>query len=115
MMMKSNKYKNAEERQTAFWEQLEISRSTRNNYNSALKSQFMKDCVAEYGVESIFEITDLKLLWILYCKINLHPINVKNHRGHSAAVMKYIRFLNDGKKLGRRIDFNKPRKLERKM
>lgn len=63
-----------------------------------------------YDVNSIFEITNLKELWDLYCKINMHPINIANHRGYSCAIMQYIRFLNNGKKIGKRIDVNIKRK-----
>jgi hypothetical protein len=57
---------------------------------------------------------NLFLKWYHYyrkkhSKINLHPKNIENHRAYSAATMKYIRFLNDGKKYGHRIDLKKPR------
>ena len=58
---------------------------------------YLKETIAEIdnSIESIFEITDLDLLWIIYTKVNVHPSNVKNHRCTSCAVMKYIRFLNN--------------------
>ena len=108
-MESNNCFKNADERRAAFFSQLSVSLVTQKNYRSAINSRFMTDCLAAYRVDSLFEITDLEQLWKLYSYINLHPVNVNNHRGHSAAVMKYIRFLNDGKKYGKRIDYNKPR------
>ena len=40
---------------------------------------------------------------------NLHPKNISNHRIYSCVIMKYIRFLNNGKKIGKRIDYGKTR------
>jgi hypothetical protein len=96
------------DRRQLFFSQLNLSESVARNYRNALNSTFLKVTLAEKSnKESLFEITDLEELWNLYSFINLHPRNVANHRVYSAAVMKYIRFLNDGKKYGRRIDYNK--------
>lgn len=96
------------ERRERFFSQLNLSESVTRNYKVALNSTFVKVTLSEKSnKDSIFEITDLEELWNLYSFINLHPRNVANHRLYSAAVMKYIRFLNDGKKYGRRIDYNK--------
>ena len=64
----------------------------------------------EYGIDSIFEMTDLQDLWDFYSLINIHPKNVSRHRAYSAPIMKYIRFLNNGNKYGKRIDFNRKKK-----
>ena len=37
--------------------------------------------------------------------MNLHPKNVEQHRIYSSAIMKYIRYLNNGERYGRRIDY----------
>ncbi len=98
------------ERKNNFFNQLELSPTTIKNYRSALKSSYLIEILKkECGVSDIFEIDDINLLWSLYSKINLSPKNLGNHRSFSAPIMKYIRFLNNGKKIGRRIDFNKPR------
>lgn len=101
----------AEKRSNDLYAQLNLSPVTLNNYRSALNGRVLKEVLAEVddSIESIFEITDLDLLWAIYTKVNVHPSNIKNHRGTSCAVMKYIRFLNNGKKIGKRIDFGKAR------
>ena len=96
-----------DDRMERFFSQLNLSESVARNYKNALNSTFVKVILAEKSnKESLFEITDIEELWNLYSFINLHPKNVAHHRVYSAAVMKYIRFLNDGKKYGRRIDYN---------
>jgi hypothetical protein len=92
-------------RKEKFFEQLNLSESVMRNYRYALNSKFIKEMLkSKYNKESLFEIADIKTLWDLYSFINLHPKNVDCHRMYSAAIMKYIRFLNNGKKYGRRID-----------
>ena len=95
---------------SAFFAQLNLSEKTLINYRNALKSKFIKEILLEEcNAESLFEIDDLELLWKIYSKTNLHPNNVNKHRIYSAAIMKYIKFLNGGKKYGRRIDYMKPK------
>lgn len=92
-------------RKDQFFEQLNLSENAKRNYRNALNSKYLKEMLkSEYDIESLFEITDLNVLWNFYSLINLHPKNVSNHRAYSAAIMKYIRFLNNGNKYGRRID-----------
>lgn len=93
-----------------FLEQLNLSETTVRNYKQALNSSFIKEMLLkECDGKQLFEITDLETLWKLYSMVNLHPQNANNHRTYSAAIMKYIRFLNNGKKYGRRIDYKKNR------
>lgn len=97
-------------RKDDFYKSLNLSVTTTNNYRSALQSSFLTGVLKEeFNTLDLFEIVDLEELWELYSKINLHPKNIKNHRAYSAAIMKYIRYLNNGQKLGRRIDFGKSR------
>lgn len=89
-----------------FYNYLDVSERTRRNYVKAVRSSFLKDLLFENcGTCNLFEIDDLKKLWDIYSIVNLHPNNVKNHRNYSAALMKYIRFLNNGQRYGKRIDF----------
>lgn len=91
-----------------FLSQLNVTPATLRNYRSALNSPFLREILQkEYSADDIFELTDIETLWLLYSKVNLHPKNITNHRLYSAVIMKYIRFLNNGKKYGRRIDFNR--------
>lgn len=101
-----------EKRKKDFYNKLDLSPVTLSNYRSALNGRLLQEVLAEIdnSITSIFEITDLELLWKIYTMINVHPTNIKNHRGISCAVMKYIRFLNNGKKYGKRIDYKKHRK-----
>ena len=101
----------AEKRSNDFFAQLDLSPVTLSNYRSALNGRVLKEVLAQVdsSKKSIFEITDLDLLWDIYSKVNVHPSNIKNHRGTSCAIMKYIRFLNNGNKVGKRIDFGKRR------
>ena len=99
-----------EQRKNDFLNQLNVSQRTKTNYVNAIKSAFMKSNLIEFcDTENLFDITDIKQLWIVYSHINLHPTNVANHRAFSAAIMKYIRFLNNGNKYGRRIDYLRKR------
>lgn len=94
----------------AFFEQLELSATTIQNYRAALNSKFLSDLLKEsYGISSIFEIDNIERLWEIYTRVNLSQKNIDNHRAYSAPIMKYIRFLNGGEKYGRRIDYNKPK------
>ena len=100
----------ANKRRDDFFEQLNLSQAVSRNYLNALNSSFLKGILySEYGKTSLFEITDLNTLWDFYTMINVHPKNFRTHRSYSAAIMRYIRFLNNGKKVGRRVDYNKKR------
>ncbi len=97
-------------RKDDFYKSLTLSWRTAHNYKIAIQSSFLTGVLKEeFNTLDLFEIVDLKELWELYSKINLHPKNIKNHRAYSAAIMKYIRYLNNGQKLGKRIDFGKSR------
>ena len=100
-----------EDREAQFYKQLNVSDRTKQNYRVAINSSFVKGILQTFNeTDNLFLITDLEKLWAIYCIINLHPINLANHRGYSSAIMKYIRFLNNGKKYGRRIDYKKPKR-----
>ena len=100
----------ANNRKNQFLSQLNLSETTLRNYKVAFNSTFLKEMLLkECDGKQLFQITELDVLWNLYSKVNLHPRNISNHRIYSAAIMKYIRFLNNGEKYGRRIDYNKPR------
>ena len=100
-------------RKSAFFSQLNLSEKTLCNYKNALNSTFLKEIIHnECNYNSLFEIIDLEVLWKIYSTINLHPDNINKHRMYSAAIMKYIKFLNGGKKYGRRIDYKRPKKLK---
>lgn len=102
-------------RKEKFYSQLTLSSTTISNYKAALNSSYLRELLRDkYEVLDIFEIVDLKILWNIYSFVNLEPKNIANHRAYSAPIMKYIRFLNNGKKYGRRIDSNKPRPNMRK-
>lgn len=97
-------------RKEAFFSQLSVSQRTQKNYEAATKSSFVKGVLQDFcGTDNLFVITDLEKLWMVYSHINLHPVNIATHRVYSAAIMKYIRFLNKGEKYGKRIDANKPK------
>lgn len=97
-----------EQRKIDFYKQLNVSPRTQYNYRSAITSTFVKGVLNDYcGTNDLFEINDLDKLWIIYTHINLHPTNIATHRAYSAALMKYIKFLNNGKKYGKRIDWGK--------
>lgn len=94
-----SEYSNASLRKAAFYSQLNLSESTLVNYRAAINSKFMREALLKNcGVLDLFEVTDLDLLWELYSKVNLAPRNISNHRAYSAAIMKYVRFLNNGQK-----------------
>lgn len=93
-----------------FFKQLNLSETTTRNYKVAFNSSFLKVVLLEEcGIEDLFKVIDLELLWKVYSKINLHPKNVANHRIYSAALMKYMKYLNNGVRYGRRIDYGKSR------
>ena len=95
-----------------FFSQLPVSERTKVNYKYALNGSFIRSVLREKcETEDIFSITSLTKLWEVYSYINIQDANIMNHRIYSAAIMRYIRFLNNGKKIGRRIDANKPRKI----
>lgn len=97
-------------RKADFFNSLNLSTTTTNNYRSAIQSSFLTGFIKnEFNVYDLFEIIDLETLWHLYCKVNLHPKNISNHRAYSAAIMKYIRYLNNGIKYGKRIDLGRKR------
>lgn len=96
------------QRKVDFINQLNVSQRTQQNYEGAIRSAFVKGILQDFcGTEDLFDITDLEKLWMVYTHINLHPVNIATHRAYSAAIMKYIRFLNNGKKYGKRIDYKK--------
>lgn len=92
--------------QSKFYNQLNVSERTRRNYEKAINSSFIKIHLLKYfQLNDLFAITDIEQLWNFYSIINIHPTNIQNHRLYSAAINKYIRFLNDGNKYGRRRDY----------
>lgn len=99
------------ERETSFYNSLNaLSARTIKNYQTSIRSSFLKQLLMEeLKTDSLFDIDNLDKLWAFYSIVNVHPINVANHRSYSAAIMKYIRFLNKGEKYGKRIDYGKPR------
>jgi hypothetical protein len=100
----------ADNRKKQFLSQLNLSETTLKNYKVAFNSAFLKEMLLkECDGKQLFQITELDVLWNLYSKVNLHPRNVSYHRIYSAAIMKYIRFLNNGEKYGRRIDYQRPK------
>jgi len=95
-------------RELQFYSELSVSERTRQNYQNAINSSFMRDLLNEHlGTKYLFEVDDIEELWKVYSLINTHPKNVSNHRNYSAAIMKYIRFLNNGKRYGKRKDYGK--------
>lgn len=100
-------------RKELFFESLNLSEATYKNYRASLNSKFLKEYLREkYNTVDLFEITDLDVLWTIYSEVNVMPKNFANHRGYSAAIMKYIRFLNSGNKIGKRRDYNSKRMQE---
>lgn len=100
------------ERRLDFYESMNLSVATIKNYRAALQSSFLfKFLKKEFNVCDLFEVIDIEKLWQIYSKINLLPQNINHHRAYSAAIMKYIRYLNKGNKCGKRIDYGKPRKF----
>lgn len=83
---------------------------TKKNYLSALHSKFLCSVLqAETDTNDVFAIVDLEVLWKIYSYINLHPRNIATHRNISCALMRYMKFLNGGKRYGKRIDFERTR------
>lgn len=98
-------------REDDFYAQLDLSKATIHHYKVALNSKFMRVILSErLGYDTIFAVSNLKLLWELYSVINLHPRNIADHRVYSAAINKYIKYLNNGQKYGKRIDYKQRRK-----
>lgn len=90
-------------RKSEFFSQLTLAESTIRNYRLALNAKFLLELLREdWGVNDIFEMTNLKDLWDLYSKVNIHPSNVRCHRLSSAIIMKYIIYLNGGEKYRKR-------------
>ena len=102
-----------EKRKDRFLSQINLSNSAKRRYRNALSSTFVNDILhQEWHFNSIYEITDVEILWKFYSLINLHPENVRLHRYYSAPIMQYIKYLNGGKKYGRRIDYMRKRKKD---
>ena len=100
----------SERRKEDFFSSLKLAEATIQNYKAVLRSKFLREVLeVKFGLQDIFEVTDLEVLWEIYSTVNVHPKNVEMHRICSAGIMKYIRFLNDGRRIGRRIDYKKPR------
>ena len=104
------------QREQDFYKSLDgLSVRTIKNYQVSIRSSFIKRLLLkEFDTDNLFDIDNLEALWNLYTKVNLHPTNIANHRGYSAAIMKYIRFLNNGEKYGRRIDYKKPKQRKKR-
>ena len=95
-------------RENQFYKGVNVSERTRQNYQRAVRSSFLREILYEQcGTYNLFDIADIIKLWDVYSLVNLHPKNVNNHRNYSAAMMKYIRFLNNGQKYGKRKDYGK--------
>lgn len=100
----------ARTREICFYKSLNVTQGTVSSYKNSLRDSILLELLKkDYNISNIFEIVELETLWSIYCKIKDHPKNLSQHRRYTAAIMKYIRYLNDGKKYGRRIDFGKPR------
>ena len=107
--------KDTSARKEKFFSSLGLAEATMRNYKTALDSKFLKEYITvKCNCISIFDITDIDVLYDIYVNIRIHPKNIETHRVCSAAIMKYIRFLNDGKKIGRRIDYQIPRPCMRR-
>lgn len=93
-----------------FFKQLSVSERTRKNYVASIRSTFLKEVLVDKcGTDYLFDITDLKQLWDLYLYVNTHPRNISNHRNYSVVISKYLRYLNNGVKYGKRIDYQTKR------
>ena len=100
-----------QDRKIAYRNSLNVAEVTKSNYLSAIRGSLLCDTLeVESGTRDLFSVVDLEKLWKVYSYINLHPKNIATHRNVSCALMSYIKFLNGGKKYGRRIDYAKPRK-----
>lgn len=103
-------FESAKDRENAFCASLKVSEVTKKNYLSALHGKFLCSVLqAETDTNDVFAIVNLEVLWKIYSYINLHPRNIATHRNISCALMRYMKFLNGGKRYGKRIDFEKPR------
>jgi len=97
--------------QDLFYSSLIGSERTVLNYRNAINSSYVRRVLTEFcGTSNLFDLSDLEQLWKVYSFVNLDETNIRNHRFYSAALMKYIRFLNNGEKYGQRIDHKKPQK-----
>ena len=100
---------NAKTRKELFLTSLTIAEATKRNYKTGLNSTFFKDfLLTRFDCRNLFDITDLEKLFEIYIAVNIHPKNEEMHRVCSAAVMKYIRFLNNGKKYSRHKEPEEP-------
>ena len=100
----------SQERKIAYRSSLNIYEVTKNNYFSSIRGSLLCNALeAECGTKDLFAVMDLEKLWKVYSYINLHPKNIATHRNISCALMSYMKFLNGGKRYGKRIDFAKPR------
>ena len=100
----------AKTRKEHFFASLTIAEATKRNYKTGLNSTFFKDfLLTRFECKNLFDITDLEKLFEIYTVVNIHPKNEEMHRVCSAAVMKYIRFLNNGKKYSRHKEQEAPR------
>ena len=106
---------NMTQREIDFYKSLNgLSERTINNYQTSLRSRFIKGLLmTNFSTDNLFNIDSLDKLWKLYSLTNLHPTNISNHRRYSCAIMKYIRFLNNGNKYGKRIDYQRPRTIRK--
>ena len=100
----------SDKRSEDFFSSLKLAEATIHNYKAVLKSKFLNEILeTQFNVKSIFDVTDLQYLWEIYSTVNRHPKNLEMHRICSAGIMKYIRFLNNGQRVGKRVDYKKPR------
>lgn len=107
-------FESVKDRENAFYASLNISEVTKKNYCSALRGKFLCSILnRETGTNDVYAVVELEVLWKIYSYINLHPKNIATHRNISCALMSYIKFLNGGKRYGKRIDFAKPRTLHK--
>lgn len=96
--------------ESLFLSQLAVSDRTRRNYLNAIRSTFLRSILYEYcGTSNLFDIIDIKKIYEVYSVVNIHPRNINNHRNYSAPIMKYICFLNNGRKYGRKRDYQRKR------
>ena len=102
-------------RKEAFYNNMKLSSATKTNYRYAYSHPFLKELLFEFfQTRDIFEVADLNKLSEFYATVKIHPFNIDKHRVYSAAVMTYIKYLNNGKKTGKRIDYQKPRPAAKK-
>ena len=101
---------NSKTRKELFFTSLSIAEATKRNYKTGLNSSFFKDfLLTRFECKNLFDITDLEKLFEIYSAVNIHPKNEEMHRVCSAAVMKYIRFLNNGPKYPQKTQQEYPR------